>query len=230
MNRLSVISMLLGLLASMSVFAVQAPAPGGMAAKIVEARKANAALMQQYTWNSRTEIFIKGEQKDIRIDQVQYGPDGQLQKTELNNESFSHPRGFLRKRIAEDKKKELEQFMQGLKALLEQYTLPTAGKITNFMSNANVTSAQSPDGKPLLEMQGSGVVVPGDTLAIWVDASTHKMKKAQITTSYEGGAANLTATYKTKSAGLTYMSMAELDVPDKNVSLQIHNYDYEPND
>lgn len=222
-------SMAIGLLAVACCVAAQAP-DSGMAMKIVEARKANAALMQNYTWNSRTELFMKGELKDTRIDQVQYGPNGQLQRTELNNESTSHPRGFLRKRIAEDKKKELEQYLQGLRGLLEQYTLPTAGKVVDFMGSANVTSEQSPNGTTLLKMQGSGVVVPGDTLAIWADASTHKMRKVQITTFYEGGAANLTATYKTKPNGLTHMAMAEIDLPDKQISLQIHNYDYETND
>jgi hypothetical protein len=228
-SRKFLIVIITGLCAITTYLAAQVPS-ADMATRVVENRKKNAALMQQYTWNSRTELFMKGELKDIRIDQVQVGPDGKLQRTELNNESFSHPRGFLRKAIAESKKKELEQFMQGLKGLLEQYTLPTAGKVLDFMSSANVSSEQAPDGTALLKMQGSGVVVPGDTLSIWADAKNHAMHKVEINTFYEGAAANLTATYKTKPSGLTHMSMAEVDLPDKSISLQIHNYDYEQND
>ncbi len=227
MKRATILTLLVGFFAGAPWLAAQGP---DMATKIVEARKANAALMQQYTWNCRTELYMKGSLKDIRIEQVQYGPDGQLQRTDLNNESFCHPRGFLRKMIAQGEKQQIEQYIQGLRGLLEQYTLPTASAVIAFMSGANVEFVQSPDGHELLKMQGSGVVVPGDTLAIWADASTHQMRKVQITTTYEGGSATVDATYKTNAAGLTYLSMAEVDAPDKKISLQIHNYDYEPND
>jgi hypothetical protein len=202
----------------------------GMAMKIVEARKTNAALMKQYTWNCRTELIRDGKVMDIRIDQVQYGPDGNLQRVELNNESFSHPHGFFRKMIADDKKKELEKYLKGLRELLDQYTLPSAGKVIDFMSAATVDFASAPDGSQLLKMQGSSVVIPGDTLAIWANASNNKMRKIQISTTYENGPANVTATFKTKPNGLTHMSLAEVELPDKNISLMIHNYDYEQND
>jgi hypothetical protein len=40
--------------------------------QISQARQANAALMHQYTWNSRTEIIVQGQVKDVRIDQVSF--------------------------------------------------------------------------------------------------------------------------------------------------------------
>ncbi len=227
MKRTTILTLLVVLFAGAPYLAAQVP---NLATKIVDGRKRNAALMQQYTWNSRTELYVNGQQKDIRIEQVQYGPDGQLQRIQLNDDPSNHPRRFLRKLIAQAEKQQVEQYLHGLRGLLEQYTLPTAGKVIAFMSGATVESVQAPDGSELLKMQGSGVVVPGDTLAIWADASTHEMRKAQITTTYEGGSASVEATYKTNGAGLTHVSMAEVDAPAKNLTLQIHNYDYEPND
>lgn len=237
-----ILTVVLGLLASASLIAAQQPpaapaAPSGgppnagLAMKIAQARKANSALMHQYTWESQTVFIMDGETKDTRIDQEQYGPDGSLQKTELNNESSSHPRGFLRKRIADNKKEELEKYFKGLKGILDQYTLPTAGKMVDFLSGANVQFVQDPSGASLLMVQGSNVIKPGDTLSVWTDPTTFAFRKMQIsTTDQDGNPVNVTATFKTIPPALTFMSMAEVDLPAKNITLQVHNYDYVPND
>ncbi len=203
-----------------------------LAVKLVDARKANAALMQQYEWNCRTELVEQEKVKDIRIELLQYGPGGQIQRTLINDQPSGRlPFGFLRRAIAEGQRQQVEQFITGLRELLDQYTLPTAGKVLDFMSSATVQFTQSADGKPLLQIQGSGVVVPGDTLSMWMDASTYKMTKVQIATTYKGDVANVNATYKTLAAGgLNYLSMAEVTVPAKQMSLQVQNYDYEENE
>jgi hypothetical protein len=70
-----------GLLAFGSLQPGFAQVPGeGMAMKIAQAEKSNAALTRQYTWNSRTELIDQGVLKDTRIEEVVYGPDGQCEK------------------------------------------------------------------------------------------------------------------------------------------------------
>jgi hypothetical protein len=107
-----------------------------MAVQITNARKANAKLMRQYTWNSRTEIIEGGQVKDIRIELVNYAPNGQLQRSLLNDQGSRLPFGFLRRAIAEARKKQLEDYLAGLRGLIEQYTLPTTEQILNFMNRA----------------------------------------------------------------------------------------------
>ena len=207
------------------------PPNEGLANKIAQARKANSTLMHQYMWNTRTEVIMDGETKDTRIDQEMYGPDGQLQKTELNNESSGHPKGFLRKRIADKEKEKLEKYFTGLRGILDQYTLPTAGKMVDFLAGAKVQFVQAPDGSSLLMMQGTNVIQPGDNLSVWADPTTYAFRKIQITTTdQDGDPVNVNGTYKTIPPGLTFISMAEVDLPAKNITLQVHNYDYVPND
>ena len=47
----------------------QAPptVPTNQAMRIAAARRANAALMRQYSWTSRTEVIDQGQVKDLRI-------------------------------------------------------------------------------------------------------------------------------------------------------------------
>jgi hypothetical protein len=198
-------------------------AKANMAVRIVEARKANAALMRQYTWQSRTELIDKGEIRDIRLDQVTYGPDGSLQRVLLNNQGASLPHGFLRRSIAENKKKEMEEYLTGLRGLLDQYTLPTAGKVLDFMTRATTVG---PDASGLIMMTGSGVVLPGDNLTIWTDAATRQTRKVQVRTYFQNDGVELTATFQTLPGGPTYVAFAEVIVPAKQLTVQVQNFNY----
>ncbi len=202
------------------------PAPTNMAVRVTEARKANAALMRQYSWTSRTEVIDQGQVKDLRIDLVNYGPGGQLQRSVTNDQSAPLPFGFLRRRIAEHERQKVEEYLTGLRGLLEQYTLPTAGKVQDFMNKATATG---PDASGLFEMTGRNVVLPGDTFSMWVDPRTRHARKIQVSTTFQGDPVNLMATFKTLPSGLNHVAYAEVTVPAKQISVQVQNFDYNRN-
>lgn len=206
------------------------PAQDQMAAKaetaieIADARKANAKLMHEYTWESRTELLENGQIEDLRLEQVQYGPDGSLQRMALNKQGASLPFGFLRRAIAENKREQTEAYLKGLRGLLDQYTLPTAGKVLDFMDKATVTL--SDDGRLIL-MSGTNVVIPDDSLSVWTEAATRHTHKIQVNSFFQGDAVNLTATFTTLPTGLTHVGFAEVIVPVKNLSVQVQNFNYD---
>jgi len=199
------------------------PAVTDVTVRITEARKANAALMRQYSWTSRTEVIDQGQVKDLRIDTVNYGPDGQLQRSTMNDQSAPLPMGFLIRRIAEIERQKVEQYLGGLRGLLEQYTLPTAGNVQDFMNRAKATG---PDASGLFEMTGQNVVSPGDTFTLFVDPATRHPRKVQVTTTFQGDPVSLTATFKTLPTGLNHVAYAEVTVPAKQLSVQVQNFDY----
>ena len=203
-----------------------APSLTEMAVRVTEARKANATLMRQYSWTSRTEVIDQGQVKDTRIDAVNYGPDGRLQRSIMNDQSAPLPFGFLRRRIAEYERTKVEEYLTGLRGLLEQYSLPTAGKVQDFMNKA---TASGPDANGLFEMTGRNVVFPDDTFSLWVDPRTRHAQKIQVSTTFEGDPVNLTATFKTLPTGLNHVAYAEVTVPAKQISVQVQNFDYNRN-
>jgi hypothetical protein len=198
-------------------------ADANTAVKIVEARKANAALLRQYTWNSRTEIIVNGQVKDTRIELVQYGPGGNPQRTLLNDQGAPLPFGFLRRAIAESERQQMQQYLTDLRGLLDQYTLPTAGKVLDFLTQATIAGI---DPSGLVQMTGRNVVVPGDTLSIWTDIRTQQTRRVQVNSSYRGNPVNMTGTFQTLFGGPNYMAFAEVTVPAKQLSVQVQNYDY----
>jgi hypothetical protein len=202
------------------------PAPTNMAMRVTAARKANAALMRQYSWTSRTEVIDQGQVKDLRLDTVTYGPDGQLQRTVMNDQSAPLPFGFLRRRIAEAERQKVEEYLTGLRDLLEQYTLPTAGKVQDSMSRATATG---PDASDLFEMTGQNVVSAGDTFSVWVNPRTRHVQRIQVSTTFQGDPVSLTATFKTLPSGLNHVAYAEVIAPAKQLSVQVQNFDYNRN-
>src|SRR5262249_35410588 len=202
------------------------PAPTNIAIRVTEARQANAALMRQYSCTSRTQVIDQGQVKDLRIDAVNYGPTGQLQRTVMNDQSAPLPFGFLRRRVAEYEREKVEEYLAGLRDLLEQYTLPTAGKVQDFMNKA---TASGPDASGLFEMPGQNVVGPGDTSSLWTDPRTRHAQKVQVSAMVRGDPVNLTATFKTLPSGLNHVAYAEVTVPAKQISVRVQNFDYNRN-
>lgn len=193
------------------------------AVEIAKARKANAALMRQYSWHSRIELIMEGTVKDTRIEVVNYDPTGQLQRTLLNDHSANLPIGFLRRAIVENERQQVETYLKGLTGLLEQYTLPTAGKVLDFMTQAQVTG---PDSSGVVEMTGHSVVVPGDTFSLWSHARTLQTRKVKVASTFQDDVVDLTATFKTLPSRLTYVAYAEVTVPAKQMVLKVQNFDF----
>jgi hypothetical protein len=193
------------------------------AVQITEARQANAALMRQYTWTSRTKIIEQGQEKDTRLELVHYSPSGQLQRSLMNDSSASLPRGPLRRAVAEDERKKMEQYLTGLQGLLEQYTLPTTGKILDFMMSAK---PMGPDAAGLFSLTGNNVVMPGDSLTIWVNAATRHVARIQVNSTFQEDPVQLNATFSTLPSGLNHVADAEATVSNKQLNVQVQNFNY----
>ena len=198
----------------------------GIANMIIQARQKNSAQLKQYSWTSRVELTQNGTIQDTRIYQVNYGPDGTQQQTLLNDQSASLPGGFLRRAIAENKRQQTEQYIADLRALVDQYTLPSVGAVINFISQTNIQGGNAPDGSPILQMTGNNVISASDTFYLAVSATTFQTRRIQITTTYQGDQVTVTATFATLPSGLTYPQYVDVEVPDKQLSLLVQDYDY----
>src|SRR4030095_1065382 len=100
MKWLAIITAAMLSLGAWPVVQAQAP-PTGLAGEIIQARQKNDALMRQYSWECRTDVYLNDVSRDLRIEQVNYGPGGQLQRTLVNDQSAPLPFGFFAAQIAE---------------------------------------------------------------------------------------------------------------------------------
>src|SRR5262249_43784287 len=169
-----------------------------------------------YTWDQRTELLEGGTVKDTRVEMVNW-VNGAYQRSLVSNEGPSLPRFGIRKRIAEGKQKEMQQYMSGLKAQLEQDTLGTSPQVLGFFNKAAVSG---PDATGLIALSGGSVVMPGDSMTVWVNAATKKAAKAFVATTYQGDSVTMNATFNTLPTGLDYVSFADIQIPGKSMEVQ----------
>ncbi len=105
--------------------------------KVAAAKQAaaqNAQALRAYTWVEKTEIVVKGEVKNTKIESCRYAPDGTVQKTPLTAPPPppEKKRG-LKGRVIEKKTEEMKAEMQAAVALVHQYVPPSPEKIQAAM-------------------------------------------------------------------------------------------------
>jgi hypothetical protein len=197
-----------------------------------DSQKANAQALRQYTWKSRTEIKLKGESKNVKLEQVRYDLDGKLQKTPIGGTPQAAPSpqqggrgGRLKKKVIENKKEEFGEMMQGLGQLVASYGQLPPDKMQAFAANATKGRGEGAM-QGTAQIQGLNVLQQGDSMTIWVDPASQMMRRVEIKTIYETKPATLVAEYRSVPNGPTYMARAVLTYPEKNVELTVDNSDY----
>ena len=208
-----------------SVFAM-AQGPGdlaNLAVKISEKREENHKNQREYSWKTRTEIAIKGETKLLKVELVRFDVDGRMQKTTLSEEKQEPNRG-VRGRIQKKKGKEKQEWFAELHGLLAQYSLPTTGKVLDFLDKATFGPGDLPG---TIRIQGTSVVQPGDELTLWIDSDTKETKLTKVRTRLDEDTVLLETNHDRLASGLSYQARSIITVPAEDVRMTVENFDYD---
>ena len=197
-----------------------------------ESQKTNAQTLRQYSWKSRTEIKLKGESKNVKLEQVRYDANGKLQKTPIGAPPPAAPPpqqggrgGRVKAKVIENKKEEFGELMQGLGQLVASYGQLPPDKLQAFKATATTGRGEGAL-QGTAQIQGLNVLEQGDSMTIWVDPASQMMRRVEIKTIYDKKPATLVADYQSVPNGPTYMARAVLTYPEKNVELTVDNSDY----
>lgn len=184
----------------------------------------NTKALTGYSFQRRTAVTINGEQKNVTLVQVAFGPGGQPLITTLSSEPPEQLSGGpLRRHMEENKiaemKGEIEQVMQLANSylMLNQDTLGQLGRIAQVWQN--------PDGS-LIRVTASGFQQPGDQVTITCDGQTKRQTETQVTTSIFGGQMTILAYYQKLATGLNYNSQTMIYVPAKGMQIAINTFNY----
>jgi hypothetical protein len=201
--------------------------------KFAQAQQQNKEALKQYTWKSRTELKMKGESKNVTLEQVRYDLDGKLQKTRLTGgaeqqakETGGRLRGRLKRKIIKKKKAEFAEMMKELGKLVASYAHIPPEKMQPFLKGAMVTPGEG-DNAGTLRIQGGDVLREGDAMTIWIKPQTSMMHRVEILTHYKDNAVKSVSEFRSVSGGPTYQARTTLLYPEKEIELTVENYDYE---
>jgi hypothetical protein len=117
--------------------------------------------------------------KDTKVYQVQMGPDGKPQKTEINNEQAqpSGRQGRVKQRVEAHAKEEYQEYGQSISALAKQYTTPDPDRLMQAKQQGNI-SLQPVNGSVNLVIKN--YVKPGDSVTMTIDDQTKQLVSVQV--------------------------------------------------
>jgi len=204
--------------------------------EFAEAQKQNSEALKQYTWKSRTEIKVKGESKNVKVEQVRYDIDGKRQKTEIGGSpepQSEKPKarrrgggGRAKAKIIEKKKKEFAEMMQALGKLVASYGQIPPDKMQAFVKNAQMSPGEG-EQAGTMRIQGGDVLQPGDAMTLWINPASQMMKRIEIETTLEEKPVTVVSEYQSLADGPTYQARSVVSYPAKEVELTVENYDYQ---
>ncbi len=151
------------------------PTPQQRVAMLKQWLQASQAQIRNYEWVETTIISKDGEQKSHQQKRCYYGVDGKLQKVDQGSQPEQKSGGGpLRKRMAENKKAEISEYMQQVTNLIHQYIPPDPDRIQQSV-NAGKFS-----GSPVVPGQRGRLTFgdylkPGDALSVDVELPTNRL-------------------------------------------------------
>jgi hypothetical protein len=201
--------------------------------EFARAQQANKAALREYTWKTRTELTLKGESKNVRLEQVRYDLDGNLQKTligggpaEAERSARGRLGGPIRELVVARKKEAFKDLIVDLALLAASYAnLPQSG-LQRFASQATVSKGDN-DESGTVRLDGRNVLAANDALSVWIDPTSHMMRRVEIATAFEMKPVHLAADYRSLANGLTYQARAVLRYPSKEMQLTVESFEFQ---
>ena len=192
------------------------------------AQQQNAKALRTYEWKSRTEIKKDGETKRVQVAQLRYDANGNLQRTELSSTPEPNIPNFgLRRAIAKKKIGDFKETTQELGALARSYSELQPEQMQRFMANASMTPEITAQQK-LVRVEGRNVLQPGDTMSVWVDATSRKQRRVEIQTSLDGKPVRIVSEFQDlPQGGPTYMARSQVNYEGNSVVIITENFEYQ---
>jgi hypothetical protein len=144
--------------------------------EVKQAMSLNKQVLAQYTWQEQQTVSVKGEVKKQELFQVQMGPNGQPQKTNLDPDEQSGGRKHgIKHRIKED----YENYGKEMADLAQSYTQNDPGKLQYLYEQGKVLlgSAGAPNDVKIVIQ---GYVKQGDSVTIIFDKNQRLIRSFQI--------------------------------------------------
>jgi hypothetical protein len=192
---------------------VLAQAAGGSGTMLL-AMAANTKQVVHYQWKQRISVTRKGKPTQPVIDQVSFDPGGTMRRTTI---SAPEPMGGIRGKIAAGVRQKVKDAME----LVGRYNKPQ-------QMVASIQKAQiGQDGAAnTVRVESKEVILPGDTMTILVNATTHLAKHIQIKTTFDGGPMTVEQDYSSVPGGPNMMKNMNVSIPKDDLIIDVESYDF----
>jgi hypothetical protein len=200
-------------------------------AELKESMARNKQELAHYSWTEQDIMSLKGEEKKEELFQVQLGPDGKPQKTNLDPDSMSdderHRRG-LRGRIIEKKTEEYKEYAGEMKSLMQQYVPPNKELLDQAYQSGNVMFG--PAGVPNeVRIVITNYIKPQDSVTLVFDKQQKRLLSLNISSYLDdpNDAVKLNVQFSSLPGGPNHVSSMVIDGESKKLSIAVTNTNYQ---
>jgi hypothetical protein len=190
---------------------------------------ANKQALARYTWQEQETISVKGEVKDTKMYQVQMGPNGQPQKTEVGDDPTqpSGRQGRVKKRAEEHVKGEYQEYGQQIAALAKQYNPPDALKLEQAYKQGNVSVQLGGSGTASLVIKN--YVKPNDSMTLAFNEATKSIESVRVATYLTDpkDAVTIAAQFTRMPGGPNHVASTQVDGVSKQLTVMTQNSNYQ---
>ena len=238
LNRVAMMTAVMaGVLVSVAAVrgAVQAPAsPDQLVSTLKQNLADSQKRLRQYEWIETTVISLKGEEKARKQQRAYYGADGKLTKVAIG-EAAPPPAanrggrgGRVRERVIENKKDEMQEYMERASALIHRYVPPDPALIQKAKDAGRMKVTPPQEGK--LHVEFPDFVQPSDLMTIDVDAKALLLSALNVGTYLDKPEDKVTldVRFGTLTDGTSYTSRTTLDAKAKSITVVIENSGHRP--
>jgi hypothetical protein len=197
---------------------------------IKDSSAANKQALAHYTWLEQQTISLKGEVKKTQQFQVQIGPDGQQQKTELNPQPAPQPSGGrLRQHVVAKKTDEFEAYGQQIAALGKQYAQLDMQALQQAYQQGNV-SMQPNSAADAVSLIIKSYQKPNDSVTLIFSQQQKAIQSVQVA-SYltdPSDAVTIAVRFAKLPDGTNHVATMQVNGVSKQLGVMTQNSMYQP--
>ena len=192
-----------------------------------ESAARNQQALRAYTWLEKTELSLKGEVKNTKIDSCRYGPDGKVLRTPVVEPPPAEKQRGLKGRIVAKKVGEMKEELEAAVALVHEYLPPAPEKLQGVIAAGTASLAQA--GPGVVALTFPGYAKPGDGLTLTFESAIKTMRKIDVSTWLDepSNAVKLSITMQATADGTSYPAAVVLGIPKSNIEVRITKSNYQ---
>src|SRR6187549_2859479 len=145
-----------------------------------EAAARNQQALRSYSWVEKSELSLKGEVKNTKVDMCKYGPDGKVQKTPVVEPAPPEKKRGLKGKVVAKKTGEMKEELEAAVALVQQYVPPSPDLMQVVMNSGTASLSQAGPGFAALKFPG--YVKKGDALTLTFESAVKTMRQIDVNT------------------------------------------------
>jgi hypothetical protein len=192
-----------------------------------EAAALNQQALRSYSWLEKTELSLKGEVKNTKVDMCRYGPDGKVQKTPVVEPPPPEKKGGLKGKMVAKKTEEMKEDLEAAVALVQQYIPPSPQMMQVVMNAGTASVSQAGPGRASLKFPGYAKA--NDALMLTFDTAVKSLQQIDVNTWLDepANAVTLRVTMAALPDGTRYPGSVALAIPKSKVEVRITKSNYQ---